>query len=71
MSNETYSVYYISLGCFKNLYDTEDISGLLTEAGFLPADIPSEADVIFLNTCTFIKDARDEGEEVIQEMLMI
>jgi len=69
MSEEMFGVYYISLGCFKNLYDTEDISGFMAEAGFMPVHDPGKADVVFINTCSFIKPAREESEEVIREMM--
>lgn len=69
MSEPKRGVYYVSLGCFKNLYDTEDISGFLADAGFEPVGVPEQADVIFINTCSFIRPAREESEAVINEMM--
>jgi len=61
-------VYYVSMGCFKNLYDTEDLSGFLAEAGVFPVDDPREADVILVNTCAFIKSAVKESEDAVRDV---
>ncbi len=60
-----YSVHIISLGCPKNLVDTEAAAGSLAVAGVAFANDPSFADIIFINTCAFIQPARDEAREEI------
>jgi len=57
--------YIISLGCSKNQVDSERINGTLISAGFKPAETSEEADVIIINTCGFINDAKTESIEVI------
>ncbi|MBR4172689.1 MAG: 30S ribosomal protein S12 methylthiotransferase RimO [Kiritimatiellae bacterium] len=59
------SVGFISLGCSKNLVDTQVMAGFLKEGKITLAHSPEEADVILVNTCAFIQDARDEAAEVI------
>jgi len=58
----------ISLGCPKNLVDSEVMLGLLLEAGHQLVD-PDEAEVVIVNTCAFIRDAEREAEAVISEIL--
>ena len=58
----------MSLGCDKNLVDSEHISGLLSNAGYELVDDESIADVIIINSCCFIKDAKEESIEAIFEM---
>ncbi|HID55703.1 TPA: 30S ribosomal protein S12 methylthiotransferase RimO [Candidatus Poribacteria bacterium] len=58
----------ISLGCPKNLVDSEIMMGLLLEDGQEIVH-PDEADVVVINTCAFIRAAEDEAEEVISEIL--
>lgn len=55
----------ISLGCFKNQTDSERANGMLIRAGFTPTDSPDEADIIIINTCGFIEDAKSESIETI------
>ncbi len=62
-------VFFVSLGCDKNLVDSEYMLGSLVEEGYQVTDDESEADVIVVNTCSFIHDARDESVENILEML--
>ncbi len=57
----------ISLGCPKNLVDTEVMLGLLREAGFQIVPDPEEADVLLINTCCFIEQARQESAGVLSE----
>lgn len=59
----------ISLGCPKNLVDTEVILGLLKHAGYKVIFDPDKADVIIINTCAFIKPAVEESKAVILEEL--
>ncbi len=58
-------VYLIPLGCPKNLVDSEVILGLLEREGFVAVASPSEADVLIVNTCAFIREAVEESLETI------
>lgn len=59
---------FVSLGCDKNLVDTEYMLGLLGTEGFSFTDEPQVADVIVINTCCFINDAKEESIQTILEM---
>ena len=61
-------ILFISLGCDKNLADSEEMLGLLTAGGHEITDDEQEADIIVINTCCFIKDAKEESVETILEM---
>lgn len=61
-------ILFISLGCDKNLADSEEMLGLLTAGGHEITDDETQADAIVINTCCFIKDAKEESEETILEM---
>ena len=58
----------ISLGCDKNLVDTEKMLGLLRNDGWEFTDDESEAEVVIINTCCFINDAKEESINAILEM---
>ena len=58
----------ISLGCDKNLVDTEMMLGLLNKDGYTFTDDETEADIILINTCCFINDAKEESVNTILEM---
>jgi len=58
----------ISLGCAKNLVDSETMIGLLNEADFSITNRAEEADVLIINTCAFIDKAKEESLESILEM---
>jgi len=60
-------VYIVSLGCAKNLVDTELAAGSMAVNGIGFADDPETADLYFINTCAFISPARDEAEQFIKE----
>lgn len=62
------NVLFVSLGCDKNLVDSEKMLGLLNEEGYRVAQEESEADAIVVNTCCFIHDAKEESVETILEM---
>ena len=62
------NVLFVSLGCDKNLVDSEKMLGLLNEAGYRVAQEECEADAIVVNTCCFIHDAKEESVETILEM---
>ncbi|MCI9486213.1 MAG: 30S ribosomal protein S12 methylthiotransferase RimO [Lachnospiraceae bacterium] len=59
---------FVSLGCDKNLVDSEEMLGLLSEAGFTFTDDETEAEVIVVNTCCFIGDAKEESIGTLLEM---
>ena len=61
-------IYFLSLGCDKNLVDSENMLGLLRQAGYAFTDEPREADVIIVNTCAFIGDAKEESINAILEL---
>ena len=65
MKNE--SVCIISLGCSKNLVDSEVMLGLLVQKGYGIATKPAEADIVIINTCSFIKEATQEALDTILE----
>ena len=59
---------FISLGCDKNLVDSEFMIGMLTQNGITLTDDETEADIIIVNSCCFINDAKEESIETILEM---
>ncbi len=59
---------FVSLGCDKNLVDTEVMLGLLQKKGFEFTDDETEAEVIVINTCCFIHDAKQESVDTILAM---
>lgn len=62
------SFHLVSLGCAKNLVDSEVMLGILQENGWELTEEPAEADVLMVNTCGFIQPAVEEAIEVILEM---
>ncbi len=61
-------VYFVSLGCDKNLVDSEIMLGIINEEGYKITQAAEEANVIIINTCGFIADANSEGVETILQM---
>ena len=61
-------ILFISLGCDKNLVDSEVMLGLLASRGYEMIDDEQEADIIVVNTCCFIHDAKQESVDNILEM---
>ncbi len=61
-------ILFISLGCDKNLVDSEVMLGLLQEKGYAITNEEKDADVVVINTCCFIHDAKEESIENIIEM---
>lgn len=61
-------ILFISLGCDKNLVDTEMMLGLLGEAGYSFTDDETQADAAVINTCCFIGDAKEESVNTILEI---
>ncbi len=61
--------YYLeSLGCPKNLVDAHGMSRLLKRIGYQPVDDPAQAQVLIVNTCGFIEDAREESMLELREL---
>ncbi len=61
-------VLFTSLGCDKNLSDSEEMLGILNKRGYTFTDDENEADVMIVNTCCFIGDAKEESVQTILEM---
>ena len=61
-------ILFISLGCDKNLVESETMLGLLTDAGYEIVQDETEAELIIVNTCCFIHDAKEESINTILEM---
>lgn len=59
---------FVSLGCDKNLVDTEMMMGMLGNSGIAFTDDENEADIIVINTCCFINDAKEESVNTILQM---
>ncbi|MBN2786112.1 MAG: hypothetical protein JXR25_14925, partial [Pontiellaceae bacterium] len=59
----------VSLGCAKNLVDSEVMMGSLGEAGMAFTADPAEADVLIVNTCSFVDDAKAESLGTIEELI--
>ncbi len=62
------NVLFISLGCDKNLVDTEVMLGMLAEGGYSFTDDETQAEAVVVNTCCFINDAKEESINTILEM---
>src|SRR5258707_792699 len=62
---------FVSLGCPKNLVDSERMLGKLTQDGYSLTPDADGADVVVINTCGFIEPARQESLAVIREMLAL
>ena len=61
-------ILFVSLGCDKNLVDSETMIGLLNQAGYEFTDDETEADIIVVNTCCVIGDAKEESIQTILDM---
>ena len=61
-------VGFVSLGCSKNLVDTEMMIGVFKSNRFEVVNNPAEADIIVVNTCGFIESAKEEAINTILEM---
>ena len=64
-STNIQTVAFVSLGCPKNLVDSEKMLGLLAEAGLIPTSDEASADAIVINTCGFLEAAKDESLDEI------
>lgn len=61
------TVWLTTLGCAKNQVDSDKIAALLVESGYRTAPSPDQADVVMVNTCAFIEEARQQSLETVQE----
>jgi len=61
-------IYFVSLGCDKNLTNSEEMLGLLYKNGFTFTDDERDAEIIVINTCAFINDAKEESINTIIEL---
>jgi ribosomal protein S12 methylthiotransferase len=68
MSPASPSVYLVTLGCAKNQVDSEKIVSMVGGAGYVEASSPESADVVMVNTCAFIEEARRESISTILEL---
>ncbi len=66
---KTYSVSFITLGCAKNQVDTSHMARRVVAAGLTTIDDPEQADVVVVNTCSFIRPAVEESIETVFEVL--
>lgn len=62
------NLLFVSLGCDKNLVDSEYMIGMMADAGYQVIDDENEADVIIVNSCCFINDAKEESINTILEL---
>ncbi|MGE9948714.1 30S ribosomal protein S12 methylthiotransferase RimO [Coprococcus catus] len=65
------NILFVSLGCDKNLVDTEVMLGLLAKKGHQMIDDETQADIVIVNTCCFIHDAKEESIQTILEMAQL
>ena len=68
MSDQQSNVYFVSLGCPKNLVDSQVMLGLLQKERYTIAQDPKDAEVIIVNTCSFIEASKEESIETILDM---
>ena len=61
-------ILLVSLGCDKNLVDSEVMLGLLAKEGYTFTDDETQADIAVINTCCFINDAKEESINTILEI---
>ena len=65
------NILFVSLGCDKNLVDTEVMLGLLAKKGHQMIDDETQADIVIVNTCCFIHDAKEESIQTILDMAQL
>ena len=69
MTKQAKDTYYlVSLGCAKNLVDSESMAELMNRKGFHPTTSPDEAEFLIVNTCGFLKAAREEAITVLTDL---
>lgn len=72
MTKRTTSTYHlISLGCAKNLVDSESMAQLLNRQGYSPTEYPEEAEFLIVNTCGFLRTSRDEAINILTDLASI
>lgn len=64
-------ILFVSLGCDKNLVDSEMMIGMLGEKGYTFTDDENEADIVVVNTCCFIGDAKEESINTLLQMAQL
>lgn len=67
--SDSIHIAFVSLGCAKNLVDSEKMLGQLAQAGCVLTSDESDADVVVINTCGFLDASRTEADEVIRESI--
>ena len=65
------NLLFVSLGCDKNLVDSEYMLGMMTDAGYQIIDDESQADVVIVNSCCFINDAKEESINTILQLAVL
>ncbi|MCB5246610.1 MAG: 30S ribosomal protein S12 methylthiotransferase RimO [Candidatus Cloacimonetes bacterium] len=65
------SYYLESLGCAKNLVDSEIFAAILQRAGLAGVEYPEEADLVLVNTCSFLEDSLRELDLVLSELALL
>jgi ribosomal protein S12 methylthiotransferase len=68
MSHRSNTYYLLSLGCSKNTVDSQSMGQLLNNAGLLGTGDPTDAEVLIVNTCGFIEDARQESIDALNDL---
>ena len=68
MSNEENKISLVTLGCAKNLVDTEMLVGGLKNNSYKIVEKPLESDVVIVNTCGFLDKAREESVDTILDL---
>lgn len=68
MNNRPRTIYFVSLGCAKNRVDSEVMAGMASSVGVAVVTDPELADILVVNTCSFIESAREESIEVLLDM---
>ena len=71
MSHRSNTYYLLSLGCSKNTVDSQSMGQLLNNAGILGTGDPTDAEVLIVNTCGFIEDARQESIDALNDLLVV
>ena len=65
------NILFVSLGCDKNLVDSEMMLGMLRQKGYSFTDDENDADIVVVNTCCFIGDAKEESINTLLEMAQL
>ncbi len=68
MNSRPRAIHFVSLGCAKNRVDSEVMAGIAENLGVAVVTDPEQADILVVNTCSFIESAREESIEVLLEM---